>query len=1046
MKNKSLILACVIIVMLFVPALNDAAGSELKLTDTEQTWINNHPFVTVANELDWPPFDYVENGIPAGYSIDVARLIAQKTGLKMEFVNGFTWDQLMQRFRAGEIDIMPAIYSSAERHEYTLFTQNYFSQPSVMVVHKDNHDIHDISGLAGKRVAGIRSFASTATLEKIVPNITIVPVANIIEGLKAVSLGNAAAFIDSIGTVSYNLENNYIPNLKVIEKINNDALQNPPLHFGVAKDNLILRGILNKALLAISKEEKDELYRRWLSSRSSAKIIPGRNLRLTAKQHAWLNAHPVIRLAADNAWPPFEWINDEEQYQGIAADYMRLVENKLGIRFELEKDKPWPEVMSLVKDRKLDVFSCVAKSPQREEYVNFTRPYLSFPMVIVTSDDVNYIDGIDGLKGIQVGVVDGYATHEYLKANHPEIKLHIVKKSEEGLKAVSQGKIYAFVDNIATASSIMQRSGLTNLKISGEMPIRYELGMAVRKDWPELVGILQLALDSISDEERKKIHNRWIGVRYEHGFDYSLLWKSLAAFILIIGLMYFYTRKLALEISQRKTSELRYYTLFEMSNDANMTLNKEGFIDCNQAMLDMFCYASKEELLGRHPSEISPPFQADGTESHVAVDEHIATAYQEGRNFFEWTHRRANGEDFPAEVLLTPMTLDGRKMLQASVRDITSRKQAEQALERFKTTLDETMDCVFMFEPASLKFFYVNAGAIKQLGYSFDELMNMTPVDIKPEYDEKRFRKVIAPLIEGQQASITFETLHKHKDGHTIPVDISLQYIDPPGEAPRFVAIIRDVSEQKQAAQLLIDARNEAEKANLAKSEFLSSMSHELRTPLNAVLGFSQLIEMNTKDKETCENAQEIRVAGKHLLELINEVLDLSKIEAGKINLSIKDVDLNQIASECISLIQPLANERSIRVLDNITSTSTYNIIADKTRFKQVILNLLSNAIKYNKEHGSITLDCESLSSGKFRISVSDTGQGLTKEQQLHLFKPFERVGAEKTAIEGTGIGLVICKRLIQAMNGTIGFNSELGSGSIFWVDIPMAGHEKSTK
>jgi len=296
---------------------------------------------------------------------------------------------------------------------------------------------------------------------------------------------------------------------------------------------------------------------------------PGDKLDLTDAERAWLSNHTVIRLASDIAWPPFEWVNSDKQFQGIAVDYMKLIEKKLGIQFVVEKEKSWPEVVTAVKERKLDVFSCVAKNPQREKYLNFTQPYLSFPMVIITTHDVNYVDGIKGLSSMRVSVVKGYATHEYLTANHPDITLHIVKTSEEGLNAVSQGKVDAFVDNIATATNIIQARGLTNLKISGEMPTRYQLSMAVRNDWPELVNILQRALDSISDEQRKQIHNKWIGVRYEHGIDYGLFWKSLAIFILIIGFLYFYNRKLSREINHRRIAEEAAMNARDEANRAN---------------------------------------------------------------------------------------------------------------------------------------------------------------------------------------------------------------------------------------------------------------------------------------------------------------------------------------------------------------------------------------------------------------------------------------------------------------------------------------------
>lgn len=296
-----------------------------------------------------------------------------------------------------------------------------------------------------------------------------------------------------------------------------------------------------------------------------------KQLPLSEIERAWLKEHPVIRVAADIAWPPFEWVDSQQQYQGIAADYLRLVEKKLGIRLVVEKDKPWAEVVTAVKEHRLDMFSCVAKNPLRQQYVNFTKPYLSFPMVIVTTQDVSYIDGINGLKDSNVSVVKDYATHEYMATEHPQIKLLLVATSEEGLEAVSQGKVDAFVDNIATVTNIIQSSGLTNLKISGEMPIRYELGMAVRNDWPLFVDILQKALDTISDEQRRQIHNKWIGVRYEHGVDYGLFWKTLVMFLLIVLFLYIYNRKLSKEIRQRKSAEQAAMLARDEADKANQT-------------------------------------------------------------------------------------------------------------------------------------------------------------------------------------------------------------------------------------------------------------------------------------------------------------------------------------------------------------------------------------------------------------------------------------------------------------------------------------------
>jgi signal transduction histidine kinase/CheY-like chemotaxis protein len=233
----------------------------------------------------------------------------------------------------------------------------------------------------------------------------------------------------------------------------------------------------------------------------------------------------------------------------------------------------------------------------------------------------------------------------------------------------------------------------------------------------------------------------------------------------------------------------------------------------------------------------------------------------------------------------------------------------------------------------------------------------------------------------------------------------------------------------------LIEAKEEAERANHAKSSFLSSMSHDLRTPLNAILGFSQLLEYD----KSINNSQrthilEISAAGKHLLDLVNQILDLSKIEDGSMRFNIKQVSLEEVLSACHSLIKPLANEKQIQ-LHFDTCTGGF-IKADQTRLKQVLLNLLSNAIKYNHHFGSVSLRCSVPASNRIRITVEDTGQGIPANMQHRLFQPFNRLEHETSRIEGTGIGLSIARHLTKMMGGNIGFSSEIANGSTFWIEL----------
>jgi PAS domain S-box-containing protein len=355
---------------------------------------------------------------------------------------------------------------------------------------------------------------------------------------------------------------------------------------------------------------------------------------------------------------------------------------------------------------------------------------------------------------------------------------------------------------------------------------------------------------------------------------------------------------------------------------------------------------------------------------------------------------------------------------------------------------------------------YFNRGAEHMLGYLAVEVVNkFSPSDL---HDSQEVMARAQALSHELATEITpgfnalafkasrgiediYELTYICKDGSRFPATVSITALrDHDDDLIGYLLIGADISVRKQVELKLQRALAAAETANVAKSDFLSRMSHELRTPLNAILGFAQLIESGSPPPTLVQkrSIEQIIKGGWYLLDLINEILDLALIESGRLSLSLEPIALAEVMHECEAMIETQAQKRNISVAFPPFEAS-FVVNADRTRVKQILINLLSNAIKYNKLGGTVVVDCIACTPGRVRIRVKDTGEGLTPEDLTRLFQPFNRLGQGAGAEEGTGIGLVVCKRLIEMMGGVIGVESTVGEGSMFWVDLNLTAEQQ---
>lgn len=508
--------------------------------------------------------------------------------------------------------------------------------------------------------------------------------------------------------------------------------------------------------------------------------------------------------------------------------------------------------------------------------------------------------------------------------------------------------------------------------------------------------------------------------------------------------------------------------IFNSANFSCIATDEKGVIQLfNVGAERMLGYTASEVVNKITPADISDPLELIARAKTLSTE--LSTQIAPGfealifkasrgiEDIYELTYFRKDDSRFQALVSVTALRdayesiigylLIGtdntvRKQVEADQKILDQRLRDQQFYTR--SLIESNIDAIMTTDPRGI-ITDVNRQMEELTGSTRDELIG---APFKNYFTDPERAEAAIKLVLSDKKVTDYELIACSRDGKTTVVSYNATtFYDRNRTLQGVFASARDVTERWRMDQMLQEknaelenAKSVAEKANLAKSDFLSSMSHELRSPLNAILGFAQLMELDSPPPTSSQkdSISQILQAGWYLLKLINEILDLAKIESGNVPLSLEPVLLEEVLLDCQAMMEVQAQQRGIELIFCDMEDSCF-VSADRTRLKQVFINLLSNAIKYNKKNGSVFIEYEILTTSRIRISIRDTGLGLSPEMLTQLFQPFNRLGKEEETEEGTGIGLVVTKRLVEMMGGTIGVKSKAGEGSLFWIELLLS-------
>jgi len=896
---------------------------KVHLDESDWQWLRSkRTLVLGVTAPDYAPFDITASGTDLeGVTADYMGVIAEALNVRIEVRRYADRDTAIEALQHGEIDLLSrATHYESSAPGISLSQPYFINQP--VIVGPSGVRLDSGGQWLGKRIAVVSDYFSSEEIARYFPKATIMPSQSVRQALEAVAFGQADLFVGDAFSAQYLISQGYLANLK---PLNFAGFNGAGFSFAVRSSDAPLLRILDHALAATPQQLDNAIQRRW--SPGGAYSIANQRLILTPQEQRWMERNPHPVLVVDRALAPISFFDSQQSFRGITADLLDLIHARTGLSFDVRPESSVTAMLDDVRNGKAAAIGALTPTEEREEWLTFTRPYMTASFVVVVAKNAEWFHTLADLRGRRVAVPKGSVLESYMREQYPQAQLVPVENNVDDLPMISEDKVDAGI-HLSTSANYLISRYYRDLRVAASLDREPgQFSIAVSQTNPELLSILNKAILAISPDDMANVIGRWSASvegpdSVWEGYRARIVQLVWGGVVLLCAVL-LWNWRLQVKVRRRQLSEK------ELSY-------RLGF---KRAMIDGI----------PHP---------------------IAVRDREGR-------------------LLT---------CNSSFLDVTG-------MTRESAQGSRLIDCDWL--PA------------EEAQVLHDELLQA--------------------MAQGQ--ALTADRVLRLRGKEMEIYHWATPYRGGKGEVLGVVSGWLDVTERERLHHQLQVAKDQAEEANRAKSTFLATMSHEIRTPMNAVIGMLELAltrsDQGHWEREPVEVAYD---SARSLLTLIGDILDVAKIESGRLTLMPERAQLRELVESIARVFDGLARQKGLELKVELEADAACDVLIDPLRFKQILSNLVSNAIKFtDKGRVRIQVCGERLAGDRLglNVAVEDSGVGISASDQAQLFEPFSQASQNSHASRGgTGLGLTICRKLAEMMGGSVRLESRLGHGTRVSVNL----------